>query len=217
MGPASHPFPLLRWWGVLWMLVWLPAYVHTWGWANLLHLCDVAVFLSVAGIWFGSRLLLASQAVGCVVPGIFWVLDVSARLLTGGFLLGGTEYMFDPRYPLAVRLLSTFHVFLPLILLYAVHKVGYDRRAFALQSAIATVLLVASRFLSADLNMNYAYRDAVWHHAWAPGPLHVFIMLLAIIAAIYLPTHIALKRLFSKTRFAPESEKVSDHLQAIRS
>lgn len=211
-----HPFPLLRWWAVLWMLVWLPAYVHTWGWTNLLHLCDVAVFLSAAGIWFGNRLLLSSQAVGCAIPGILWALDVGARLLAGRFLLGGTEYMFDARYPLAVRLLSTFHLFLPIILLYAVHKVGYDHRAFALQSAIAGILLAVSRFLSADLNMNYAYRDAVWHHAWAPAPVHVFIVLLAIVAGIYLPTHLALKHLYSKTRFASQSEQASDQLQAIR-
>lgn len=217
MPPASHPFPLLRWFALLWMLVWLPAYWHTWGWTNLLHLCDVAVFLSAAGIWFGNRLLLSSQAVGCVAPGIFWVLDVGARLTTGRFLLGGTEYMFDARYPLTVRLLSTFHLFLPVILLYAVHKVGYDRRAFALQSAIAGILLIVSRFLSADLNVNYAYRDPLWHHAWAPALLHVLIILLGIIAVIYLPTHIALRRLFSKTRFASQSEKVSDQLQAIRS
>jgi len=215
MRSATHPFPVLRWCALVWMLVWLPAYVHTWGWANLLHLCDVAVFLSAAGVWLGNRLLLSSQALGCIAPGIFWLVDVGGRLATGRFPLGGTAYMFDPRYPLGVRLLPTFHLFLPLLLLYAVRKVGYDRRAFALQSGIAASLLIVSRFLSADLNVNYAYRDPLWHHAWAPAPLHVFLILLAILGAIYLPTHIILRLVWSKIPFA-ENEKVSERLQAVR-
>jgi len=216
MRPASHPFPFLRWGALLWMLVWLPAYLHTWGWANLLRLCDVAVFLSVAGIWFGSRLLLSSQAVGCILPGIFWLLDVGARLSTGHFLLGGTEYMFDSHYPLWVRLLSTFHLFLPLILLYTIHKTGYDPRAFAQQSGIAAILLVVSRFLAADLNVNYVYRDPLWHRAWGPAPLHVFLILFTIIALIYFPTHVALKRVFYRISHAPVGEKVGDQLQPMR-
>jgi hypothetical protein len=42
---------VLRWFGLVWMVVWLPAYFRVWGWANLLHLCDVAVILTFVGIW----------------------------------------------------------------------------------------------------------------------------------------------------------------------
>lgn len=215
MRPASHPFPFLKWCALVWTLIWFPAYFRTWGWTNLFHLCDVAVLLSVAGIWFGSRLLLSSQAVSSIAPGIFWLADVAARLTTGRFLIGGTEYMFDSHYPLWVRLLSTFHLFLPLILLYTLQRVGYDRRAFAFQSALAAFLLIVSRFLSADLNMNYAYRDPVWHHAWAPAPLHVLIIVVALIAAIYLPTHLLLTRLFPQVRFTSMEERTHDQTQTV--
>ena len=198
MSPARHPFPVLRWCVLLWMLVWFPAYFHYWGWANLLHLCDVAVILSFLGIWFGNSLLLSSQAVGSLVPGIFWVADVGARLITGHFLVGGTEYMWDGRYPLWLRLLSTFHVVLPVLLLYALRKVGYDPRGFWLQSGIAIFLLIFSRFLSADMNMNYVYRDPVWHHTWAPAPLHIAITLGAIVLLIYFPTHVLLHRTYRR-------------------
>jgi hypothetical protein len=118
MSPGSLTFPVLRWVGLLWMVVWLPAYFRVWGWANLLHLCDVAVILTFVGIWLANPLLLSSQAVGSLAAGLFWILDAGWRLTTGRFLVGGTDYMWDARYPLWVRLLSTFHVGLPLVLLW---------------------------------------------------------------------------------------------------
>src|SRR5271167_966502 len=166
MSLGSNTFPALRWVSLLWMAVWFPAYFHFWGWANLLHLCDVAVILSFVGIWLAHPLLLSSQAVSSLAAGIFWILDVGWRLATGRLLVGGTEYMWDTRYPLWVRLLSTFHIGLPLVLLYTLRKVGYDKRALVLQSAIAAILLIAGRFLSADTNMNYAHRDPVLQRSW---------------------------------------------------
>jgi hypothetical protein len=196
MSPGPQAFPVLRWFSLLWMVVWLPAYFRVWGWANLLHLCDVAVILTFVGIWWANPLLLSSQAVGSVAAGFFWILDVGWRLTTGRFLVGGTEYMWDTRYPLWVRLLSTFHVGLPLVLLWTLRKVGYDRRALGLQAAIAAVLLVVSRFLSAELNMNYAYRDPAFHRAWGSAPAHLAMIFIPLVVLIYWPTHLLLSWLF---------------------
>lgn len=179
------------------MLVWLPAYFRVWGWANLLHLCDVAVILTFAGIWLANPLLLSSQAVGSVAAGFLWVLDVGWRLTTGRFLVGGTDYMWDARYPLWVRLLSTFHVGLPLVLLWALRRVGYDRRALSLQAAIAATLLILSRFMSADLNMNYAYRDPLFHRTWGSAPAHLAMIFIPLVALIYWPTHLILRWFFN--------------------
>ncbi len=196
MSPAPPSFPVLRWFSLIWMVVWLPAYFRVWGWANLLHLCDVAVILAFVGIWWADPLLLSSQAVSSVAAGFFWILDVGWRLMTGRFLVGGTDYMWDARYPLWVRLLSTFHVGLPLVLLWTLRKVGYDRRALGLQAAIAAVLLIISRFLSAELNMNYAYRDPAFHRAWGPAPAHLAMIFIPLVGLIYWPTHLLLRWLF---------------------
>jgi hypothetical protein len=196
MIPGSSTFPVLRWFALLWMLIWLPAYFRVWGWANLLHLCDVAVILSFAGIWLRNSLLLSSQAVGALAAGVLWVLDVGWRLATGHFLFGGTEYMWDSRYPLWVRLLSTFHIGLPLLLLWTLRKVGYDRRALVLQSAIAAVLLFLSRFLLPALNMNYAYSDPLFHRTWGPAATHLAVILIPLVVLIYWPTHWLLLSLF---------------------
>src|SRR5580658_866015 len=196
MSLGSATFPVLRWFSLLWMVVWLPAYFRVWGWANLLHLCDVAVILTFAGIWLANPLLLSSQAVNSLAAGFLWVLDVAWRLTTGRFLLGGTEYMWDTRYPLWVRLLSTFHIGLPLVLLWTLRRVGYDRRALALQAAIAAVLLLLSRLLSAEINMNYAYRDPVFLRAWGPAPVHLAAAFIIIMAVAYWPAHFLLSWLF---------------------
>ena len=82
MSPSSTTFPILRWFALAWMIVWLPTYFRVWGWANLLHLCDVGVILSFVGIWSANSLLLSSQAVGAVAAGLLWMLDVSWRLAT---------------------------------------------------------------------------------------------------------------------------------------
>jgi hypothetical protein len=196
MSLGSNIFPVLRWFSLLWMAVWFPAYFHFWGWANLLHLCDVAVILSFIGIWWANPLLLSSQAVSSLAAGLFWLLDVGWRLTTGRYLIGGTDYMWDARYPLWVRLLSSFHVALPMVLLWTLRRVGYDKRALGLQAAIAAVLLIVSRFLSAEINMNYAYRDPVFLCAWGPAPVHLAAAFIIIVGLVYWPTHLLLRWLF---------------------
>jgi hypothetical protein len=85
---------------------------------------------------------------------------------------------------------------LPLALLWALRKIGYDRRALALQAVIAAGLLIAARFLPAQLNVNYAYRDPLFHRAWGPAPAHLALVFIGIIVLLYWPTHLLLVWLF---------------------
>ena len=195
-GDDQAAFPVLRWVAVAWMVVWLPAYVWAWGWGNLLHLCDAAVILTCAGLWLGNARLLSSQAVNALLAGLLWVANVGWRAGTGRFFASGSEYMWDAHYPLWVRLLSFFHVVLPCALIWALWKLGYDRRGFVLQAGIAAVLLVASRFLSPELNMNYAYRDPLFGRAWGPGPVHLLVIWAGAVGLMYWPTHLVLARMF---------------------
>jgi hypothetical protein len=199
MSAGTNAFPILKWVGLLWIVVWLPAYVRVWGWMNLVHLCDIAVILGFAGLWLGSSLLISSQAVSSFAPGIFWALDVGWRLTTGKYLVGGTDYMWDTRYPLWVRLLSSFHIGLPVAMFWALRKVGYDRRALALQAAIAAALFILARFLPAELNVNYVFRDPLFHRAWGPAPIHLAVVYFGALALLYWPTHFLLRWLFPMT------------------
>jgi len=197
MAPRNELHPLLRWGVLLWLLVWLPVNVKAWGWQNMMHFCDVGAVIAVAGIWMQIPLLFSSQAVGSLLVGLLWGFDVAWRLVTGRHLVGGTEYMWDDHYALWIRLLSTFHLGLPLVLLWAMRKMGYDPRALALQSVIAAVLLILSRFLSPALNMNYAFKDPLFHRAWGPAPVHLTVILAGTVALLYWPTHVLLGRVFA--------------------
>lgn len=202
MTSGSSAFPILRWVGLVWTMLWLPAYIRYWGWSNLLHLCDVAVILGCAGLWWGSSLLVSSQAVASLAAGIFWSIDLAWRLITGRFLIGGTQYMLDARVPLWARLLSGFHVALPLALMWAMKKIGYDRRALALQAAIAAGLFIAARFLPPALNVNYVYQDPLFHRSWGPAPVHLAVIFVGAVAVLYWPAHLFLSWMFSVTAVA---------------
>ena len=129
-GPC---FPRLRWAAALWLALYVPAYAIAYGFANFLFLCNLSAVLGALGIWTCNRLLLSSQAVGILVVGAAWTADLTARLVTGAHLIGGTEYMWDPRWPLFTRLLSLYHVVLPVVLVLGLRRIGYDRRGWLLQ------------------------------------------------------------------------------------
>lgn len=194
---GKYKFPAwVRWASVIWFAVWFPVYWHSWGAKNFLHVCDITVMLTCAGFFWSSGLLLSSQAVATIVPDLLWDLDAGWRVFTGHNLMGGTEYMWDTHHALWVRLLSLFHVVWPVLLLCAIAKTGYDRRGFILQAAIAAAAMIASRFASAAVNINYAFRDPVLHRAWGPAPVHVALMWVGLVIVIYAPTHFVLTRMF---------------------
>jgi hypothetical protein len=192
----TRAFPRMRWAAVAWLAVWVPAYASVWGPLNFLHLCDVAVLLTCAGLWLGSPLLLSSQAVSSILADVVWAADAGSRFFLGGHLFGGTEYLWDAGFPLFVRLLSLFHLVWPVLLLWSLRRLGYDRRGFGLQIAIAGALLVISRIVGRTGNLNFAFRDPIWGLSLEPAPLHLAATLAFLVAVFYLPTHIALSRAF---------------------
>ena len=199
MSSETKTFTILRWASLVWVLIWLPSNAWAWGWQNLMHLCDVGLVLACLGLFFRQPLLVSSQALSAPLVGVLWALDVFWRIATGHHLVGGTEYMWDTNYPLWIRLLSCFHIVLPVVLLWATRVLGYDRRALAFQTALTAVLLIFSRFLSPDLNMNYAYQDPLLHRVWGPAPLHLAVTLAGCVAIFFWPTHLLLSRLFPST------------------
>jgi len=190
-------FPVLSWLALAWLAVWIPAYWRVWGWRNFLHFCDIAVILSCAGIILGSRLLISSQALATLVAGIVWFLDAGWRVMFHHDLIGGTEYLWDASKPLWVRLLSLFHIALPILLVVLCARMGYDRRALALQSGITAGLMAISRWIGQASNLNYTYADPILHRAVGPAPLHLAIIFAGTVLLFYLPAHLLLAWKFS--------------------
>jgi hypothetical protein len=196
--PAARVPTAVRVAAMVWLAVWFPAYLTHYGWSNFIHLSDLAVFLTCAGLLFSNSLLLSSQAVHSMVIDGLWTLDVLWRLLLGHHLIGGTEYMWDASLPLWLRLLSLFHVALPAVLLWSVHRFGYDRRGLPLEARIAAVALVGGWIAGPAKNINFAYRDPIFHRMWGSAPVHLALTYAVLIVAVYLPTHLVLRRLFPR-------------------
>jgi hypothetical protein len=167
----------------------IPAYFRVYGPANFLWFSDVALFLGLVGIWMERPLLISIPAVAVLVPETLWTLDFLLRATTGIRGAGLTDYMFDASIPLFVRALSLFHVWLPGVLLWALSRVGYDRRALVAQIAMGTVLLIVTYTVTApDTNVNWVHRLGS-----LPDPWPFAISVIASPLLFYLPAHLVLR------------------------
>lgn len=193
----SRAFPDLRWFGALWLLVYLPTYQVAYGALNFLFLCNIGVILTAIGLIVRNRLLLSSQAVAAPVIALAWAIDAGWKLVVGEFLFGATAYMWDPSYPLFARLLSLYHLGWPLLLWWVLRRTGYDPRGWSLQAVVAALAMLAGRLLApAADNVNFAWIDPFFGRQLGPAPVHMFICwgLLSLLA--YGATHWGLKRMF---------------------
>ena len=182
----------------------MPAYWAFYGPVVFLNLCDIAVILTCVGLWRGSAFLLSTQAVSSLVVDAAWLLDLGWRAATGRHLLGGTEYMWDPGYPAWLRALSLFHVLLPVTLLFGLRRVGYDRRALAVQSAIAAAVLAASRTFGPEANVNFSFTDP-FGRSWGPAPVHLAVIVGGLVL-VYAATAFVLGRWLPPARRTSPAE-----------
>jgi hypothetical protein len=200
--PARHRIPppvrIPLWLKIAWtafVLVWAPAYWRQYGAQNFLFFCDLGNFLITVAMWSESSLIFSWQAVGLLVFQTLYALDLIIAALSGRHIIGGTEYMFDPHIALLVRLLGLYHLVVPPLLLWAVHRLGYDRRAWKLQTLTCWVLVPISFFWRPQFNVNWARGLGHEQHAF-PAWLYLLSYLIVVPAVIYWPTHRGLSRWF---------------------
>ena len=117
------------------------------------------------------------------MPQTLFIAEAVARLVTGA-RGGGTSYLFDPAVPLAVRALSSFHFVMPFVLVWAVRRLGYDRRALPLAIVAGTAISVMTLTVG-PINL--------WVWPWARE--HRVAALLLAPFLLWLPSHLALRRL----------------------
>jgi hypothetical protein len=160
--------------------------------ANFLWFCDLANFVVAVALWRESSLLFSSQAVGVLLIQLVWIVDFGAALLLGVHPVGGTEYMFDAAEPLWVRLLSLFHVFVPVLLCWALARLGHDPRGWKLQTAIAWIVLpVTFFFTDPALNLNWLRQPFGVEQTLMPPLAYLVFCMVAYPLVLYLPTHAA--------------------------
>ncbi len=188
----------------LFVCVLVPYYWSQYTPANFLYFCDVALLVTLAALWLESPLLASMQAVAITLPQLLWVGDFVVRFVAGVHIINLTEYMFDPKIPLFVRGLSLFHGWLPFLLAWLVWRLGYDQRAWWMQTALAWVVLLVSCAAVADpfgpagnLNKIFGPSDTEVQ-TWMPQAAWVGLLMLIHPVCIIVPTHLALRKLMPR-------------------
>lgn len=176
----------------VWVLCWAPVYWKQYGVQNFLFFCDLGNFLIAIALWWESALLFSWQAVSLLVFQTLYTIDLAGAWLTGRHPIGGTEYMFDPHLPLSVRLLGLFHVVTPALLLWAIWRLGYDRRGWRLQTLTCWLIVPINYFWRPAHNVNWARGIFFVEQHVIPGPAYLAAYLLLVPLVIYYPTHLAL-------------------------
>src|SRR5580658_3224375 len=194
--------------GVAFLAILLPVYLHAYGPTNFLWFCDAALILTVVGMGLESSLLISMCAVGILLPQCLWLVDFGGNLL-GFHFLNLTSYMFDHQLPLFTRGLSLFHGWLPLLLVWLLFRLNYDKRALSAWTVVASGLVLACYFFTPPagahpaspnipININYVYGfNNLQPQHWVNQNLYVVLLFGVLWLVAFLPTHLVLRKIFA--------------------
>jgi hypothetical protein len=189
--------------------VMVPIYLRDYGPTNFLYFCDVAVLMTLAAVWTERPIWASMPAVGILLPQSLWMVDFLAECV-GLRLTGMTGYMFKESIPLFARLLSLFHFWLPIMLVWLVARLGYDRRALVRWTLLSWVLVLVCYFFmpapphptdnpNLPVNINYVYGfNEGGPQTIMPQPLYLLLLMIVLPVFIYWPTHWVLDRLWGE-------------------
>lgn len=190
--PARNRLPLwLKVGYTAWLMVLIPADLLFFGPWQYLWFCHLGNLWLAVALWRESALIFSWQAVSLLLLDGYFTLDVLGRLLLGFHPIGGTEYIFDAvNYPFHIRAMAFFHMGVPILMLYGVWRLGYDRRAFWLQVVFAwLVLLVGYLFSPPSLDINWVFGPNDRPQTLVPPWVYLLFVMLVLPLTIYLPTH----------------------------
>ena len=223
MTSALPPPPILPAWLKVFLVLFsctLAVYnARMHGLGSLLYICNVALFIATIGICFERQLLVSMAAVGVIAIQLLWVIDLTGTLI-GTPIIGMTDYMLGDALPLVKRLLSLFHAWLPMVLLFALWRLGYRKEALPLWTALTWIVLLISYFFLpappapadaplAATNVNYVYglhssgpqsRVPAW--AWLGA------MMVVLPLVVFYPSHLVFTRCFARANMRQPSETV---------
>ena len=191
----------------LFVLVHTPVGWAQYGPAGLLWLCHIALLLALAAAWFESALLAGMAAVGILVIQFLW-LGGLLMALAGWGEPEALGYLFNPRISLLARGLSLYHGWLPFVLLFLLHRLGYDRRALRCYLPLAAGVYVLCFLLVPPVStptdrdrlpvtVNFVHGlDYHTRQPWMPPGCWLLTVMLGSSLGLFLPTHLVLRRVF---------------------
>jgi len=182
----------------------VPVYWVEYGPSNFLYFCDIALLMTVPALWLECSLLASAPLVGILIPQLLWQIDFLAEVV-GVHVTGMTTYMFQFNSPFEflTRFLSFFHFWLPILLIWVVCRLGYDRRAFVTWTLLAWIILVVCYVWMPGpdpndqgilpININYVYGfSSKEPQPWMNSDLY-FVVFTAALTLIFWGTHCALR------------------------
>ncbi|WP_017730296.1 hypothetical protein [Nafulsella turpanensis] len=179
------------------VLALIPVYWKYWGPANFLWLPDFALFLGIGALWLESSLLTSILAVGVLFPALYWTFELVVRLLSGKRLSGQTDYLWNQKHPLHLRLLSLFHVFLPAVLLLMLTRLGYDPRAPYFMTLLGwIVLFLCYKLTPPSANINWVFGFGSSPQYKISSRYFVLLMMTLYPILLFFPTHFLLAVIF---------------------
>ncbi len=181
------------------MALLVPYYWSTYGATNFIYFCDIALFLTLIAVWTQRSLYASMAAVGICAVQVLWQIDFVANLV-GWKLTGLTDYMFDPEIPLFARFLSFFHFWLPILVIYLVSRLGYDKRALVAWTTVAWIAILVSyfflpapgdvlEFANQPVNVNYVYGVGTEKQTMMPQWMWMTTLMGGLLTVVYWPSH----------------------------
>lgn len=182
----------------LFVCVTVVIYARKYPLANFLWFSDVTLVITVAALWLESSLLASMMALAVLLLDVLWNLSFFAQLVTGRGIPGLTDYMFDPDNPRYVRALSLFHVFMPVLLMWMVTRLGYSPQALPAQTLLCWIVIMLTYWLTdPKLNVNWVFGLGAKPQQHIPPRVYLVLPIVGFPVLIYLPTHLLLQWLLS--------------------
>jgi hypothetical protein len=186
------------------MAVLIPVYWKNYGIWNFLYFCDIALLLTLVGLWKESGPLISMCCVGILLPQALWCTDFIVELC-GGYLVGMTTYMFDANRSCFLRGLSLFHGWLPFLLIYLVRRTGYWPKARPAWTLTAWAACVISYFCvpgpahvvndPSARNVNFVFgMSETDPQTWLAPGYYLIAWMAALALVVYWPTHLMLMK-----------------------
>ena len=174
------------------LLVIVVVYARHYPLSNFLWFSNIGMLGTVLALWLESSLLASMMAVGGLLPAVAWNLSYFGQLLTGRGMAGLTDYMFDERLPRYLRALSLYHVFMPVLLLWLVLRLGYDPRAVPAQTLLMWLVLGLTWWVGPEDNVNFVRGPRRQGHSRLHPLLYLGLLMLAMPLLLLVPTHFLL-------------------------
>lgn len=177
----------------LFLLLLIPSFWRQYGLSHFLWLSHVMLLVTYVATIFESRFLASMAATGYLAYAIGWTIDFIYTLIFPS--IGFTGYMLDGNIPVALRVISLFHIALIPYLSWLVFRLCYDKRAWPFQIALSSLLLFltwALRVSNENINLARSYQEIGWRAL-------PYLMLLCLVnAMIIFSTHRVLMKICKK-------------------